>query len=327
MWSTGPRWQNIKRVHQGDHEQLVELELPEAFGNDIAKFALHPALLDCATAFGQASTLRDGHFLPFGYGRVSVYAPLPSRVFSHIRQREEGPTGEIITSDIVLMDEQGNELVSINGFVMRRVDPQSLIETMEQEAPAAEPETAAQPVMESQQSTNDDVKFGIFPAEGVEALRRILSARLGPQVIVCVEGLQRKIDRTAKVTRASVEEQLANLQLPVVASERNLANEYVAPSTELEQLLATLWQENLGVDKVGVEDDFFELGGNSLVAVQVASRVRGRFQVELALASLFESPTVRRLAQLVEKALQDKAAALSEEEAVSALQQLSRPAA
>jgi hypothetical protein len=171
-----------------------------------------------------------------------VHAPLPSRIFSHIRQREEGPSGEIITSDIILMDEQGNELVSINGFVMRRVDPQSLIETME-EAPAAESEAAAHPVMESQQSTNDDVKFGIFPAEGVEALRRILSARLGPQVIVCVEGLQRKIDRTAKVTRASVEEQLANLQLPVVASERNLANEYVAPSTEQEKAAALSEEE------------------------------------------------------------------------------------
>src|SRR5207245_3880301 len=74
----GPRWQNIKRVHQGDHEQLVELELPETFGNDIAKFALHPALVDCATAFGQASTLRDGHFLPFGCGRARVYARLSS---------------------------------------------------------------------------------------------------------------------------------------------------------------------------------------------------------------------------------------------------------
>ena len=71
------------------------------------------------------------------------------------------------------------------------------------------------------------------------------------------------------------------------------------PPTTLEATLVELWMHLLG-RKVGIDDNFFELGGHSLLATQLVSRIRDRFQVELPLRSVFETPTIAQLAQKIE---------------------------
>ncbi len=79
-----------------------------------------------------------------------------------------------------------------------------------------------------------------------------------------------------------------------------LAGAYMPPRSATEEVLAGIWSEVLGVDRVGAFDDFFELGGHSLLATQVISRVRAVFAVEVALAALFDRPTVAGLAEVVD---------------------------
>ncbi|HYL05686.1 MAG TPA: AMP-binding protein, partial [Thermoanaerobaculia bacterium] len=74
---------------------------------------------------------------------------------------------------------------------------------------------------------------------------------------------------------------------------------YVAPRTPLEEMLAGLWSEVLGVERVGVRDSFFALGGHSLLAVRLMGRIRERCGRELPLATLFRAATVERLAGLL----------------------------
>ena len=76
------------------------------------------------------------------------------------------------------------------------------------------------------------------------------------------------------------------------AGRPELAGGYVAPASPAQELLAGIWAQVLGVDRVGATDSFFDLGGHSLLATQVISRIRGVFGVEVALAALFDQPTV-----------------------------------
>ena len=75
------------------------------------------------------------------------------------------------------------------------------------------------------------------------------------------------------------------------------------PETPTEELLAGIYEELLGIGRVGVFDDFFELGGHSLLALRLMSRVRQHFGVELPLRKVFETPTVRDLAAQIDEAM------------------------
>ncbi len=102
-----------------------------------------------------------------------------------------------------------------------------------------------------------------------------------------------------------------------------METDYVAPRTPVEEDLVAMWTEVLEVDRVGVHDNFFDLGGHSLIATQLVSRVRATYQLDLPLRRLFEAPSVASLARLIEESLvaevdeEDMAALLDELEGLS----------
>ena len=79
-----------------------------------------------------------------------------------------------------------------------------------------------------------------------------------------------------------------------------LSTDYVAPAGELEEALASLWQDLLGIEPIGADDLFFELGGNSLGMMQMNVRLRSQFGASLPMWELFENPTVTALAEKIE---------------------------
>jgi acyl carrier protein len=109
-----------------------------------------------------------------------------------------------------------------------------------------------------------------------------------PSAFVTLEELPRTI--SGKVDRRA---------LPRPAEAHARRGEFVAPRTPTEETLAALWAAALNVERVSVDDNFFDLGGHSLLATQLLSRVRAAFEVEVPLRALFSAPTVAGLALAV----------------------------
>ena len=81
----------------------------------------------------------------------------------------------------------------------------------------------------------------------------------------------------------------------------SVAQEFVAPRSETEELLAAIWIELLKVERIGIHDDFFDLGAHSLMAMRAVSKIRDVFGVDLPLATLLEAPTIAALAKILRK--------------------------
>jgi len=81
---------------------------------------------------------------------------------------------------------------------------------------------------------------------------------------------------------------------------------------ELQRQIAASWRQLLGVELIGPEDDFFDLGGDSLLVTQFVSRLSEMFQIELPLDKVYENPTVANIASVLETLLLQKLEALSD---------------
>jgi len=161
-----------------------------------------------------------------------------------------------------------------------------------------------EPTDRSSAATGSATADSITPAEGLQALARILNAGV-PQIVVSPRPLQPILDHLrGQVAQAGPSDTGA---MPKPATRKRyprpaLGNAYEAPTTPLETKLAEAWQSLLGIQAVGVHDNFFELGGDSLIGVQVISRIKKEFSVNLPSSLLYEGPTIAELAAAIEAA-------------------------
>ena len=133
---------------------------------------------------------------------------------------------------------------------------------------------------------------GIAPAEGREVFARILERAELPQVVVST----RDLGAVGEHLRALAWGGAAAVPARAAYARPDLRSAYAAPGSPTEEALAAIWQELLGIERVGVNDNFFDLGGHSLLATQVISRVREALHAEISLEDLFAAPTVSGLA-------------------------------
>jgi amino acid adenylation domain-containing protein/FkbH-like protein len=89
-------------------------------------------------------------------------------------------------------------------------------------------------------------------------------------------------------------------------SRDELSGTFVAPRTPAEQQLSGIWAEVLGLDRVGIHDNFFSLGGQSLLGTRLLSRVRDAFNVELSQIALFQAPTIAELHALIQRSSRER---------------------
>jgi acyl transferase domain-containing protein len=287
--SLGPRWQNVlKQVNTGDNEGLAYLELTEEFAADLQQFGMHPSLLDVATGIAQVAG--RGSYLPLAYESVHIHAPLPAKIYSHVKYRNGSSVNkETIACDISIMDEDGKELLAIRDFTLKKINTD---EVQSQSVNGSRPQMERLAVeQELPQSAND----GIFPGEGAEAFSRVLNFKR-PQLAISIKDLPLVIERASLLTGERILEEIEKLQSHRAKHPRpNVQTPYVEPRNELERTLVNLWEDILGLEQVGIYDNFFSIGGDSLLATQLISRVSKTFKVDLPLRAVFESPTAIEL--------------------------------
>ncbi|NEU79910.1 non-ribosomal peptide synthetase [Nostoc sp. UIC 10630] len=129
----------------------------------------------------------------------------------------------------------------------------------------------------------------------VTTLKRFLQEKLPnymvPAVFVILDSLP--LTPNGKVDRQN---------LPACDRSRpDLEETFIAPRNSTEAILASIWAELLGLEQIGIDDNFFNLGGHSLIAAQMLSRIREGFQVELFFHHIFANPTIAGLAGLIEQ--------------------------
>ncbi|MEV6810769.1 SDR family NAD(P)-dependent oxidoreductase [Micromonospora sp. NPDC051296] len=145
---------------------------------------------------------------------------------------------------------------------------------------------------------DSDILHGITAAEGTEIFRRVLTHRPAPTVIISTQPLDELLAVHAAYTPQAHVALLATM-VPVPGARRGpeQLDRRPVPETRTEQILADLWSELLGFDRLGIDDHFFdELGGDSLVALRMLARVREATGVTLPVAQFFGAPTIRTLA-------------------------------
>jgi acyl transferase domain-containing protein/acyl carrier protein len=163
---------------------------------------------------------------------------------------------------------------------------------------------------------DDPTRLGMTASQGVDAFWRILSGAWLPQVVVSTGDLWARIDQWIDPRHMQEAREAENRKHARMHSRPELANPYAAPSTGVERDIAEIWQETLGIEQVGVFDNFFlDLSGSSLLATQVASQLRSKFQVELPLRRFFEGPTVAELAAVINAQRQSERGAAPMEDA------------
>jgi acyl carrier protein len=150
--------------------------------------------------------------------------------------------------------------------------------------------------------------FVLTPTEGIEAFRRLLASDFGVQAIVSTGDLQSRLDQWVNMDALKSSSQAEAAQTSRMPRP-NLQTDFVAPGTELERSIAAIWEELLGVDRVGLNDNFFELGGDSFLGIQVISRLKKQLGVKVTAVTLYEGPRVGLLANIINAAGQEKAPA------------------
>jgi acyl transferase domain-containing protein len=374
----GERWASLRAVRFGRGEAIAELELAEDFIDDLQVWPLHPALIDLAT--GAAQPLIPGYeaqadfYVPASCSEVTIFAPLPRRISSHIRFRTaRGADKSLAVFDIAILDTAGREVAIFREFTMVRLEGRREVEHALQSAQTE----ADVPEMAGWKPVALDLNEAIRPSEGLDALDRVLARTTPAHVLVTPRDIARVLADVPTATRHAAPASEARAELPdmapveaalrdhtaireaaaiavhegggrtrviafvsferdrrVTVSELRRAlrdtlasglvpnsfvemdalprtdageidrnalpnpfsrtDSHVPPATPAELAIAGIWQNLLGVSRVGVHDNFIDIGGHSLLGVRALLQIEKATGVRLHPNAL----TIQTLKQL-----------------------------
>jgi acyl carrier protein len=244
------------------------------------------------------------------------FVPHPFRSEPGARLFKTGDLGRFLPDGQISFLGRIDEQVKIRGF---RIEPAEIVRVLNEH-----PSVEASTIMAHELEPGDKRLVAYFvPSAKAQPthteLRNFIAGRMPaymvPAMFVRLEALP--LNANGKLDRAA---------LPAPSAENTLRDSaFVAPQTPIEERLAATVALLLGLDRVSVDDNFFLLGGHSLLGTQLIARIHDSFEVELTLHALFDAPTISQLSARIEGLLLAKLEAMSEQEAESLLSKAKSP--
>lgn len=283
------RWDCKEMIYVGNDEWLSRLELPEALIQDLGAFQIHPAMLDVATSahFAHMPSIVASVFLPYAYGEIKLYKPFSRVIYSYARlSRPFVNEDKLIYFDFDLYDEVGEALLSIRDYAFVKVG-EAVVGPKDGQG-----RTKPQTLFE-----DDD----ILPDEGKAAFELLLNyPDLAQAIIYTLDfPLDFKESKISYYRQKLLAKKLKVAKLKDVDDRPDIDTLYEELDNEIEKSIAAVWSTVLGINKLGARDSFIELGGNSLLAIQVISGIGEEFGVEIEANEFVQHSTIRAQAELI----------------------------
>lgn len=280
----GPRWDNFVQIKVGENEGIAELELSNEYIHDFEYFKLHPALLDVAVAV----TGYQGDYLPLSYKSVKVRNPLTKRILIYYKHDiNNNLLDETLQSDIVVFAENGQVLVEIEKYCVKKVSQ------------------STQKKIENLNAVENTIDKEMNSFTGVQIFDAVLKNDYS-QVLVSVDNLFDLVETRKKLKLIDVVRNMSDNTILNLHSRPKLEQEYVEPSNIKEKTLVNIFKGYLGYNKIGIKDTFFDLGGDSLKAMQITQIIKKEFNIEISLNDLFNNPDILSLSEFINKTQEEK---------------------
>jgi len=160
-------------------------------------------------------------------------------------------------------------------------------------------------------------ELGHTAEEATEAMETVLAARNASQLLVSTGDLAARINQWIKLESLNTGRSaaVADSAQSTLSLRSGVQTNHDAPRDETEQRIARIWQDALGIDGVGINDNFSQLGGHSLLAIRIVADLRKAFQIDLSIKALFDAPTVAELSSYIKEHVIAEIEALTDEEA------------
>jgi acyl transferase domain-containing protein len=160
-------------------------------------------------------------------------------------------------------------------------------------------------------------ELGHTAEEATEAMETVLAMKNAGQLLVSTGDLAERINQWIKLESLDTGRPaaVASSTPSTLSQHSGVQANHDAPRDETEQRIARIWQDALGIDEVGINDNFSRLGGHSLLAIRIVADLRKAFQVDLSIKALFDAPTVAELSSYIKEHVIAEIEALTDDEA------------
>jgi len=148
------------------------------------------------------------------------------------------------------------------------------------------------------------VKLAMTEEQGLETFARILSHCSDSQIVISTGDLQARIDKWVKLQALREDEHAYKSDTPSLRSlhpRPDLPGPYVPPATPVQKAVVDMWQTFFSIEPIGIEDNFFQLGGDSLKAITILSKIHKELDIKLTIEEFFKYPNIKELSGSIDK--------------------------